>query len=58
MSQPQPTMTVEIEAAIRRDPELLRDVEAATAFLDTLHDAVPPPAATRWALRPTSARPA
>ena len=45
-------MTVEIDEAIRRDPRLLRDVEAATAYLLTLPEYVPPPRATRW-WRPT-----
>ena len=46
----QPTMTVEIDEAIRRDPELLADVEAATEFLDTLPDETEPPAGAVWTL--------
>lgn len=54
----QPAMTVEIDEAIRRDPELLRDVEAATAYLDTLHLRGEPPAAAHWRLaQGHSARP-
>ena len=41
-------MTVEIDEAIRRDPELLRDVEAATAYLLSLHEWTGPPAVARW----------
>lgn len=47
------TMRVEIADAIRADPELLRDVEAATAYLDTLHSRIEPPAWVRWELAPT-----
>ena len=42
-------MTVEIDEAIRRDPRLLRDVEAATAYLLSLHEWTGPPAVARWA---------
>ena len=49
----QATMAVEIDEAIRRDPELLRDVEAATAYLDTRHEWARPPAVVRWELART-----
>ena len=41
-------MTVEIDDAIRRDPELLRDVEAATEYLRTMPTRVEPPHVARW----------
>ena len=44
-------MTVEIDEAIRRDPRLLRDVEAATAVLAELPKEIPIlslPALVRW----------
>ena len=41
-------MTVEIDEAIRRDPQLLRDVEAATAYLLALPQRVEPPHVVRW----------
>ena len=44
-------MTVEIDEAIRRDPELLRDVEAATAYLGRLPEENPTlrlPEVARW----------
>ena len=44
----EPTMTVEIDEAIRRDPRLLRDVEAATAYLRSLPRRVGPPHIARW----------
>ena len=41
-------MAVEIDEAIRRDPELLRDVEAATNYLRSLPERVPPPMSVKW----------
>ncbi len=47
------TTRVEIADAIRADPELLCDVEAATAYLVSLPRRVEPPALVRWSLAPT-----
>ena len=48
-----PAMAVEIDEAIRRDPDLLRDVEAATAVLRELPGRIEtfkPPSLARWQL--------
>lgn len=44
------TMRVEIADEIRADPELLRDVQAATDYLDTMHERIEPPMLVRWEL--------